>query len=75
MLAKDGFDPDYGARPVRRLIQERLEDEIAEHILKGIFKPGDIIKVVKKGSEGFDFVHGTKAKSAPVEVDAEAVEV
>ncbi len=44
-LAIHGFDPEYGARPVRRVIQERLEDEIAEQILKGMFAPGDTIAV------------------------------
>ena len=55
-LAEQGFDPEYGARPVRRVIQERVEDEIAEHILKGIFQPGDTINVVKKGKESLDFL-------------------
>lgn len=56
ILAEHGFDPEYGARPVRRAIQERVEDEIAEHILKGIFRPGDTIRIVKKGENGLDFL-------------------
>ncbi len=48
VLAKLGFDPEYGARPVRRTIQEKLEDEIAESMLKGMFKKGDTIRVVGK---------------------------
>lgn len=57
LLAKQGFDPEYGARPVRRIIQEKVEDEIAEHILKGIFSPGDTIRIVRKGSkEELDFL-------------------
>src|SRR3989338_6710266 len=59
LLAEEGFDPEYGARPVRRAIQERIEDEVAEHILKGIFHPGDTIKVVKKGEDGLEFTHGS----------------
>ncbi len=58
ILAENGFDPEYGARPVRRVIQERIEDEIAEHILKGIFVPGDTIRVVAKGKDKLDFLHG-----------------
>jgi len=71
MLATAGFDPAYGARPVRRVVQEKLEDEIAEHILKGIFHPGDVIKVVAKG-EKLDLMHGDP-KKVLVEEKEEAV--
>ena len=64
VLAKKGFDPEYGARPVRRVIQEMLEDEIAEHILKGIFNEGDTIKVVGKGEEGIDLLPATSPKKS-----------
>ncbi|MDA0376157.1 MAG: ATP-dependent Clp protease ATP-binding subunit [bacterium] len=60
LLGELGFDPEYGARPVRRVIQDRIEDEIAEHILKGIFEEGDIIRIVIKGSDKFDFLHGER---------------
>jgi len=63
LLAQWGFDPEYGARPVRRVIQERIEDEIAEHILKGIFHDGDTIHVVKKGKDQLDFLPEGKSKS------------
>lgn len=56
LLAEEGFDPEYGARPVRRVIQERIEDEIAEHILKGIFGKGDTISVVRKGEKSLEFL-------------------
>ncbi len=58
LLAEKGFDPEYGARPVRRVIQERIEDELAEHILKGVFHPGDTINIVKKGESDLEFLHG-----------------
>jgi len=69
ILAQAGFDPEYGARPVRRVIQERIEDEIAEHILKGIFQEGDTIRVVKKGKDQLEFLPDTpvKAEEAPKE--------
>ncbi len=51
VLATLGFDPEYGARPVRRTIQEHLEDEIAESILKGMFKKGDTINIVAKNDK------------------------
>ncbi len=75
ILAQHGFDPEYGARPVRRTIQERIEDEIAEHILKGIYRPGDVIRVVGKGKDQLEFLHGekkAKAKSAPQKAAATA---
>ncbi|PIQ75979.1 ATP-dependent Clp protease ATP-binding subunit ClpC [Candidatus Peregrinibacteria bacterium CG10_big_fil_rev_8_21_14_0_10_49_24] len=64
LLAQEGFDPEYGARPVRRVIQERVEDEIAEHILKDIFTDGDTIHVVKKGKDGLDFLRGKAEKQS-----------
>src|SRR5580765_4479365 len=43
-LAKEGFDPQFGARPLKRAIQERLLDPLAMKVLAGEFKPGDHIK-------------------------------
>ena len=74
LLATAGFDPEYGARPVRRTIQEKIEDDIAEHILKGVFHPGDIIKIVRKNDENLDFLHGEKA-GIEKEEEMEEVEV
>ncbi|HHX59005.1 MAG TPA: ATP-dependent Clp protease ATP-binding subunit, partial [Candidatus Moranbacteria bacterium] len=44
-LVKEGFDPAFGARPLRRVIQKRLEDNISEEMLQGKITPGDIITV------------------------------
>jgi ATP-dependent Clp protease ATP-binding subunit ClpB len=44
-LADAGFDPVYGARPLKRAIQQQLENPLAQAILKGDFKPGDLIDV------------------------------
>ncbi|HOC55305.1 MAG TPA: ATP-dependent chaperone ClpB [Verrucomicrobiota bacterium] len=46
LLAKEGFDPQFGARPLKRTIQELLLDPLATKLLVGEFKPGDRIKVV-----------------------------
>jgi len=43
ILAKAGFDPKFGARPLRRLLQERIEDEIANKILSGELKRRDTV--------------------------------
>jgi ATP-dependent Clp protease ATP-binding subunit ClpC len=43
LLAKKGWDPQFGARPLRRAIQRMVEDELAEEMLKGAFGSGDYI--------------------------------
>ena len=43
-LADAGFDPVYGARPLKRVIQQMLENPLAQAMLKGEFKPGDMIE-------------------------------
>ena len=44
-LAEAGFDPVYGARPLKRAIQQQVENPLAQQILTGKFKPGDVIEV------------------------------
>ena len=48
-LAKEGFDPKYGARPLRRAIQEKIEDAVAEQMLDGTLKTGDTAKIAVDG--------------------------
>jgi ATP-dependent Clp protease ATP-binding subunit ClpB len=51
-LAKEGFDPTYGARPLKRVIQKEIQDQLAMKILEGKFKEGDTVIVdldAKKG--------------------------
>ena len=48
-LAEIGFDPVYGARPLKRAIQQYLENPLAQEILRGRFVPGDIIKARLEG--------------------------
>jgi ATP-dependent Clp protease ATP-binding subunit ClpC len=65
-LIKLGWDPAYGARPLRRVIQNLIEDVLAEHLLLGRYEPGTTI-VVDRGTEtGLD-VHAAEPKT-PVEV-------
>ncbi len=47
-LAEAGFDPVYGARPLKRTIQQKMENPLAQLLLTGEFKPGDTIKVIWK---------------------------
>ncbi|WP_455764314.1 ATP-dependent chaperone ClpB [Sutterella wadsworthensis] len=63
-IAKVGFDPQFGARPLRRAIQDRIENGIARLLLEGKAAPGDIVKV---GTAGEDFtfdVEKTKAEQS-----------
>jgi len=55
LLAKEGYDRNYGARPLRRAVQRLIEDPMAEHVLMGEFKAGDTIYVdVKDGVMTFN---------------------
>ena len=44
-LMKEGFDPQYGARPMRRAVEKNIEDPFAEHLLRGDIKEGDFVTV------------------------------
>jgi ATP-dependent Clp protease ATP-binding subunit ClpB len=50
-IADEGYDPTYGARPLKRVLQRRLQDPIAMGILEGRFHEGDIIEVGVVGGE------------------------
>ena len=63
-LAKDGYSEAYGARPLRRLIQRKIEDQLAEEILTNAYQPGDVI-VMKLEDEKIVFAR--KENEAPVE--------
>ena len=47
-LVKDGYNPEYGARPMRRTIQREIEDPVSEQLLMGKVNAGDTIKVGSK---------------------------
>jgi ATP-dependent Clp protease ATP-binding subunit ClpB len=49
LLGNVGFDPVYGARPLKRAIQQQLENPLARAILEGKFKPGDTVTVDAQG--------------------------
>ena len=53
-IAKDGFDPVYGARPLKRAIQQQIENPLSKALLEGKFAPKDTIKIgVKAGTMTF----------------------
>ena len=49
LLAKEGYDPQFGARPLKRAVQEHLLNPLSMRLLEGEFKPGDKIKVTADG--------------------------
>ena len=55
-LAKEGFDPAFGARPLRRAIQRYVESPLSREILRGNYRAGDRV-VVDLGQEGLTFTH------------------
>ncbi|WP_183423065.1 ATP-dependent chaperone ClpB [Luteibacter sp. Sphag1AF] len=50
LLGSAGFDPVYGARPLKRAIQQQLENPLAQRILSGVFAPGQTIRVDSDGA-------------------------
>ncbi len=54
-LIEEGFDPMYGARPLKRAIQRNIEDSLSEELLAGKFTAGDVIKVVLNKSGKIKF--------------------
>jgi len=57
LMAK-GYDPTYGARPMRRAVEKYVEDPMAEEVLKGNIKPGDTVTVQRDGEKlGFVVSH------------------
>jgi ATP-dependent Clp protease ATP-binding subunit ClpB len=51
LLAKEGFDPVFGARPLKRTLQRRVQDPLALRLLEGEFQPGDTVRVDALGDE------------------------
>ena len=69
-LAKDGFDPQYGARPLRRAIQNQVEDAVAEQMLEGQLKSGDTARVCLRDGKVVitkDAAEAASAAEAPAE--------
>jgi len=51
VVAQAGFDPVYGARPLKRAIQQQIENPLAKEILSGVYGPGDTVHVREKGGQ------------------------
>ena len=61
-LAAEGYDPVYGARPLKRVIQRSLQNELANFILQGTVKDGETITVT--GSPDGLVINGQRAERA-----------
>ena len=72
LIARKGYDPEFGVRPLRREIQCSLEDPISEMLLKQIFKKGTVIKVdaIKKQLK-FDFQDQQSSKRKTTKLSSE----
>jgi ATP-dependent Clp protease ATP-binding subunit ClpC len=72
-IAEEGYDPDFGARPLRRVIQTRIEDAFSEGILAGKFGPGDTVQAdVENGVIVFKVIESA-TKEEEIEPIPEAV--
>jgi ATP-dependent Clp protease ATP-binding subunit ClpC len=70
-LARQGFDPQFGARPLRRALQRHVESPLSVQLLRGEFERGDLV-VVDAGEEGLDFKR-KPGKGSVLEVSRKAV--
>jgi len=55
LLSKEGYDRIYGARPLRRVITSRIEDQLSEHLLRGKIARGDTVQIDVEGEDGLKF--------------------
>ena len=79
-IAEQGYDPDYGARPLRRVIQNKIQDPLSEDLLSQRFVPGDTIQVdfretyQENGELAKDFVFDAFGHEPVEELDTETTE-
>ncbi len=69
-LAKQGFDPAFGARPLRRALQKYVESPLSVQMLRGDFKSGDVVQVSYVEDKGIEFCSLVAAPAQPVEAQA-----
>ena len=73
LLAREGFDPEFGARPLRRTIQRLVENELSRMVLSGALDPGSRVRVGADGDElTFDVDEQDVAEEEKEQVRAEA---
>ena len=62
-IAEEGYDPSFGARPLRRVVQRQLENPLSKRVLAGEFSAGDTV-LVDRSEEGYSFTRRQAATSA-----------
>jgi ATP-dependent Clp protease ATP-binding subunit ClpC len=67
-LANKGYNPSYGARPLRRVIQKYIEDALAEEVLKGRFKEDMVVRVVVEDENKLGFIEDDAKTEEKLEV-------
>ncbi len=71
-LIKEGHDPQYGARPMRRAVERHLEDPLAEHLLRGNIEEGDTVRISRiEGEKTLKFKAEDRAKDSGAEAEEE----
>jgi ATP-dependent Clp protease ATP-binding subunit ClpB len=71
LIAEKGYDPSYGARPLKRTIQRLIQDPLAVHILEGKFKNGDQVEIdVNDQDETLEFRHAAAARMSETSIAA-----
>src|ERR1700687_546918 len=73
LIVRDGYDPAYGARPLRRTVQRLVQDPLAMRILDGSVLPGGLVRVdidPETDAMRFDRVEGKAAKAPAAEAQA-----
>ncbi len=67
-LAERGYDPIYGARPLRRLMQKEIDDRLAKGLLSGAIHDGDAVVVqVRADGDGLELVSASRAEAEPAQ--------
>jgi ATP-dependent Clp protease ATP-binding subunit ClpC len=73
LLAREGYEPEYGARPLRRTIQRLVENELSRMVLDGSAQPGDLVRIdVLEGQLHFEVESGG-ASEPTAEREGEAI--
>ncbi|MDP8973448.1 MAG: AAA family ATPase [Actinomycetota bacterium] len=71
ILAEEGFDPEFGARPLRRTIQRRVDNDLSRMVLEGSLNPRDKVVIAEEdGNLTFEVLEGTSAIGASGQTDA-----
>ncbi len=73
LLIEKGYDPKYGARPMRRAVERHLEDPLAEALLRGEIKPGDHVAVTRR-EDSEEMLFDPQRKGKPAEAETATLE-